>query len=60
MMCEWFKQLFGESEGKDGLGFILHPRFFQQTSTLSVSTSSRVSVIFETVVFFREPKQELL
>ena len=38
MMNEWWKQLYGESEGKDQRGLFLHPLFSPQTFILSAST----------------------
>jgi glucose-6-phosphate isomerase len=61
MMCEWFKQLFGESEGKDGLG--LYPSsaiFSTDLHSLGQYIQQGERHLFETVVFFREPKQELI
>lgn len=60
MMCEWFKQLFGESEGKDGLG--LYPSsavFSTDLHSLGQYIQQGERHLFETVVLFKEPKQEL-
>lgn len=57
---EWFKQLFGESEGKDGTG--LFPASLQFTTDLHsmgqlIQEGKRN--LFETVLFVDEPKGDL-
>lgn len=59
MMTEWFKQLFGESEGKDGKGI------YPAAATFSTDLHSMGQYIqqgrrslFETVVRFGKPKTE--
>lgn len=59
MMGEWFKQLFGESEGKDGKGI------FPATATFSTDLHSMGQFIqqgsrnlFETVVNIRQPQRD--
>ena len=44
MMCEWFKQLFGESEGKEHKGIFPASAIFSTDLTLSASTYSRANV----------------
>lgn len=60
MMNEWFKQLYGESEGKDGKG--LFPASVIYSTDLHsmgqfVQDGSRT--MFETVVTFKNQKQDL-
>lgn len=60
MMCEWFKQLFGESEGKDGLGIYPSSAIFStDLHSLGQYIQQGERHIFETVVFFAEPKEDL-
>ena len=60
MMSEWYKQLFGESEGKDNKGI------FPASVTFSTDLHSMGQYIqegrrnlFETVVSFEKPKKEI-
>ncbi|MBQ1389578.1 MAG: glucose-6-phosphate isomerase [Clostridia bacterium] len=60
MMSEWYKQLFGESEGKDNKGI------FPASVTFSTDLHSMGQYIqegrrnlFETVVTFEKPKREI-
>lgn len=60
MMCEWFKQLFGESEGKDGKG--LYPSsaiFSTDLHSLGQYIQQGERCLFETVVWFNEPKEDV-
>ncbi len=61
MMSEWYKQLFGESEGKDNKGI------FPASVTFSTDLHSMGQYIqegrrnlFETVVSFAKPKKEIM
>ena len=61
MMNEWFKQLFGESEGKDGKGI------FPSSVVCSTDLHSMgqyiqdgVRMLFETSVVFTKPKREVV
>ncbi len=61
MMSEWYKQLFGESEGKDNKGI------FPASVTFSTDLHSMGQYIqegrrnlFETVVSFDKPKREIM
>lgn len=59
MMAEWFKQLFGESEGKDGKG--LYPSsavFSTDLHSLGQFVQDGSRVMFETVLQFAEPQKE--
>ncbi len=61
LMCEWFKQLFGESEGKDGVGIYPSSAIFStDLHSLGQYIQQGERHLFETVVLFREPKQELI
>ncbi len=61
MMNEWFKQLYGESEGKDGKGI------FPSSVVCSTDLHSMgqyiqdgVRMLFETSVMFTKPKREVV
>ncbi len=61
MMNEWFKQLFGESEGKDGKGI------FPSSVVCSTDLHSMgqyiqdgVRMLFETSVVFTNPKRQVI
>ncbi len=59
MMAEWFKQLYGESEGKDGKG--LYPSsavFSTDLHSLGQFVQDGSRVMFETVIQFAEPQKE--
>lgn len=61
MMNEWFKQLFGESEGKDGKG--LYPSsavFSTDLHSMGQFIQQGRRVMFETAVVFDEPKTEVV
>ncbi|MBQ4225818.1 MAG: glucose-6-phosphate isomerase, partial [Oscillospiraceae bacterium] len=60
MMAEWFKQLFGESEGKDNKG--LYPSsatFSTDLHSLGQFIQDGSRVMFETVVDIKKPKCDL-
>lgn len=60
LMCEWFKQLFGESEGKDGVGIYPSSAVFStDLHSLGQYIQQGERHLFETVVLFKEPKEEL-
>ncbi len=59
MMNEWFKQLYGESEGKDGKG--LYPTsatFSTDLHSLGQFIQDGSKILFETVVNFAKPQKE--
>lgn len=61
LMNEWFKQLFGESEGKDGKG--LYPSsavFSTDLHSLGQYVQEGERLMFETVVTFDKPKHEFV
>ncbi|MCL1832756.1 MAG: glucose-6-phosphate isomerase, partial [Oscillospiraceae bacterium] len=54
MMNEWFKQLFGESEGKDGKGlFPASAVFSTDLHSLGQFVQDGSNIIFETVMWFK-------
>ncbi len=56
MMNEWFKQLYGESEGKDGKGiFPTSAIFSTDLHSLGQYIQDGQRILFETVVTFKEP-----
>ena len=60
MMNEWFKQLFGESEGKDGKGiFPASAIFSTDLHSLGQYIQQGERALFETVVRFQKPRTEL-
>ena len=61
MMNEWFKQLFGESEGKDGKG-IFPASVICSTDLHSMGQyiQDGVRMLFETSVVFTKPKREVV
>jgi glucose-6-phosphate isomerase len=59
MMTEWFKQLFGESEGKDNKGiFPSSGTFSTDLHSMGQYIQDGVRSIFETVVHFNKPKSD--
>ncbi len=60
MWCEWFKQLFGESEGKDGKG--IYPTsavFSTDLHSLGQYIQQGERSLFETVVWVNNPKENV-
>ena len=61
MMNEWFKQLYGESEGKDGKGiFPASAIFSTDLHSLGQYIQDGQRIMFETVVLFEKPNQEYI
>ncbi len=61
MMNEWFKQLFGESEGKDGKGIFPSSAIFStDLHSLGQYVQDGERLMFETVVKFKSPKSEMV
>lgn len=61
MMNEWFKQLYGESEGKCGKGLFPSSAIFStDLHSLGQYVQEGERLMFETVVMFDKPKQELI
>ncbi len=60
MMNEWFKQLYGESEGKDNKGiFPASAIFSTDLHSMGQFVQDGSRVMFETVVDIKQPKQDL-
>ena len=60
MMNEWLKQLFGESEGKEGKGlFPTSAIFSTDLHSLGQYIQEGERIMFETVVTFGAPKKEI-
>ncbi len=60
MMSEWWKQLFGESEGKDNKGlFPASVTFSTDLHSLGQFIQDGARIMFETVVDFKTPKKDL-
>ncbi len=60
MFCEWFKQLFGESEGKDGKGlFPASAIFSTDLHSLGQYIQQGQKILFETVVWVNNPKNDV-
>lgn len=58
---EWWKQLYGESEGKDGKGlFPASAVFSTDLHSLGQFVQQGERVMFETVVMFDKPKEEFI
>ncbi len=59
MMAEWFKQLFGESEGKDNKGlFPAAATFSTDLHSMGQFIQDGTRTMFETVVTFEKPKHD--
>ncbi len=61
MMAEWFKQLYGESEGKDHKGLFPSSAIFStDLHSLGQYIQDGVRLLFETVVCIDKPEKELV
>lgn len=61
MMNEWFKQLFGESEGKDNKGIFPSSAIYStDLHSLGQYVQEGRRELFETVVVFKEPKSDIV
>ena len=61
LMNEWFKQLYGESEGKDGKGIYPSSAILStDLHSLGQYVQDGERLLFETVVTFDKPKNELI
>ena len=59
MMSEWYKQLFGESEGKDGKGILPTSAVFStDLHSLGQYIQDGSKFIFETVLDIKKPKKD--
>ncbi len=60
MMAEWYKQLFGESEGKDNKGiFPASVTFSTDLHSMGQYIQDGARIMFETVVDIKKPKTDL-
>ena len=60
MMAEWYKQLFGESEGKDNKGIYPSSAIFStDLHSMGQFIQEGSRILFETVVDIAEPQQDL-
>lgn len=60
MMAEWFKQLFGESEGKENKGlFPSSATFSTDLHSMGQYIQQGERILFETVVDIQKPKSDL-
>ena len=60
MMAEWYKQLFGESEGKDNKGIYPSSAIFStDLHSMGQFIQEGSRILFETVVDVAEPQQDL-
>ena len=61
MMNEWYKQLFGESEGKDNKGiFPTAANFSTDLHSIGQFIQDGTRSLFETVVWVKNPRSELV
>ena len=61
MMTEWYKQLFGESEGKDNKGiFPAGVVFSTDLHSMGQFIQEGTRCMFETVVSIKKPKREII
>lgn len=59
--CEWWKQLFGESEGKEGKGIFPAAAIFStDLHSLGQYIQEGTKLLFETVIKVTKPRRELL
>ena len=60
LWCEWFKQLFGESEGKDGKGIYPSSAIFStDLHSLGQYIQQGERKLFETVIWVNSPKTDV-
>ncbi len=60
MWCEWFKQLFGESEGKDNKGIYPTSAIFStDLHSLGQYIQQGERSLFETVIWVNSPKEDV-
>ena len=60
LMNEWWKQLFGESEGKDGRGLLPDSVIYStDLHSLGQYVQDGSNILFETVVKFDKPQRDL-
>lgn len=60
-LSEWFKQLFGESEGKEGKGLLPDSATFStDLHSLGQFIQDGSKVLFETIVFIKNPNNKVV
>ena len=60
MFCEWFKQLFGESEGKENKGIYPTSAIFStDLQSLGQYIQEGERTLFETVIWVNNPKEDV-
>lgn len=60
MFCEWWKQLFGESEGKDGKGLLPASVIFStDLHSMGQFIQEGSKIFFETVIKIKKPNEDL-
>ena len=58
---EWFKQLFGESEGKDGKGLLPDSATFStDLHSLGQYVQDGNKIMFETILFIQNPNNDVI
>lgn len=61
MMCEWFKQLFGESEGKDGKGIFPSSAVFStDLHSIGQYIQQGERILFETSIIFEQANDDII
>ena len=61
MLNEWWKQLYGESEGKDGKGLFPGSVVFStDLHSLGQFVQDGANILFETVMNFEQPQREFI
>ena len=61
MIAEWLKQLFGESEGKENKGLLpASVNFSTDLHSLGQFIQDGTPVLFETVLFFKKPQEDVV
>ncbi len=60
MVAEWWKQLFGESEGKDGFGILpTSANFSTDLHSLGQFVQDGKKILFETLLLIKEPTLDM-
>ncbi|MDF9823749.1 glucose-6-phosphate isomerase [Breznakia sp. PF5-3] len=61
MLAEWWKQLFGESEGKNGCGLLpTSATFSTDLHSLGQFVQDGKKLLFETLVLFEKPTEDII
>ncbi|MFV0382050.1 MAG: glucose-6-phosphate isomerase [Breznakia sp.] len=60
MLAEWWKQLFGESEGKNGKGILpTSATFSTDLHSVGQFIQDGAKILFETLVLFKKPAEDI-